>query len=217
MQPLILWDFNGTILDDVSLGIRAVNRMLAARGLAVLPSVEAYQAVFGFPIIDYYRRLGFDFSVEPYEKLAVEWVENYTREMNTLRLNEGFREAWAMLRKAGARQSILSSSEREMLRRQLSLLGIEDCFTEIYALDNIYAGGKAEMARLLLGETQEEAYLIGDTPHDADTARAIGARCVLYSGGHAARSTLETYGFPVVDQLTDAARLILDHTMNFLS
>ena len=211
MQPLILWDFNGTIIDDVALGIRAVNRMLSARGLPILLSRTAYQAVFGFPIIDYYRRLGFDFEREPYEALAVEWVENYTQELNTLQTQEGFKDAWRILDAHGARQCILSSSESGMLHRQLIQLGIADQFAEVYALDNIYAGGKAEMARRKLGEANRHAVLIGDTPHDAETARTIGARCILFSGGHAARSSLERCGCPVFDRLPDAAMWIAEN------
>ena len=73
----IIWDFNGTILDDVQLGIRCVNTMLSKRGLPVLPDVEAYRQVFGFPIEAYYRRLGFDFEKEDYHTvLAPEWVRS---------------------------------------------------------------------------------------------------------------------------------------------
>ena len=62
----LIWDFNGTILQDMDLGIRCTNTMLAERGLPVIPSVEAYREIFGFPIDEYYRRLGFDFEKEDY-------------------------------------------------------------------------------------------------------------------------------------------------------
>lgn len=37
----LIWDFNGTILQDVDLGIRCTNTMLSARNLAVIPSVAS--------------------------------------------------------------------------------------------------------------------------------------------------------------------------------
>ena len=61
----LIWDFNGTILQDMDLGIRCTNTMLTERGLPVIPSVEAYREIFGFPIDEYYRRLGFDFVLAP--------------------------------------------------------------------------------------------------------------------------------------------------------
>ena len=57
----VIWDFNGTILNDVRLGISCTNRMLEERGLPVIPDEDTYRGIFGFPIDDYYSRLGFDF------------------------------------------------------------------------------------------------------------------------------------------------------------
>jgi len=38
--------------------IQSANALLERYDLPRLGSVEAYRALFGFPIIDYYRRLG---------------------------------------------------------------------------------------------------------------------------------------------------------------
>ena len=74
----IVWDFNGTLLDDIMAGIDAVNVMLAQRGLATIESVDAYRELFCFPIIKYYAKLGFDFDKEDYYSvLAPEWVAMY--------------------------------------------------------------------------------------------------------------------------------------------
>lgn len=204
----VFWDFNGTVVDDVALGMRSVNRMLKKRGLPCLADTAAYHAVFCFPIREYYCRLGFDFERESYEKLAVEWVENYVSEESTLSLSSGFLRISDTLHSAGIRQIILSSSETEMLHRQLKILNVENRFDAIYGIDNIYAGGKIEMAKRCIGSTADRAVLIGDTTHDADTARAIGSDCILYAGGHGERSALSACGFPVVDHLTDLLPLL---------
>ena len=109
----------------------------------------------------------------------------------------------------GIKQIILSSSEKEMLLRHLRILGMENGFEHVIGLDNIYAGGKAETAKRLFGENQSDAVMIGDTPHDADTARAMGADCILYAGGHSGRDALLACGCPVVDNLTDVLKYIL--------
>ena len=41
-----IWDFNGTILDDVETGILSVNRLLLERGLKTLKSKEATFCIF---------------------------------------------------------------------------------------------------------------------------------------------------------------------------
>lgn len=75
----VVWDFNGTVLDDVEAGIRAVNDLLVARGLPCIADADAYRRVFRFPIKSYYEALGFDFKKETYEALAPQWVERYLR------------------------------------------------------------------------------------------------------------------------------------------
>ena len=57
----VIWDFNGTILDDVAAGIASVNKMLSDRSLPTIKDKEHYRKIFRFPIIEYYRSLGFDF------------------------------------------------------------------------------------------------------------------------------------------------------------
>lgn len=199
----VLWDFNGTIVNDVDLGILAVNKMLKKRNLPTLDSVEQYRRVFRFPVKEYYRLIGFDFQKESFEELAVEWVENYTAGEHMLRLNEGFLDIWQYLKNTGVQQMILSSSESAMLKRQLSLLEIDGKFDRILGTDNIYAGGKIEMAKRCLGTEVSHAVLIGDTIHDADTAAAIGADCILFSGGHSAEETLLAAGASIVSHLSE--------------
>lgn len=205
----VFWDFNGTVMDDVSHGIRCVNHMLSKRGLPTIDSVEEYHRVFRFPVKEYYRDAGFDFDKEPYEELAVEWVNLFVSGENSLTLCPGFTQVHSTLAQNGIRQIILSSSEKEMLLRHLRILGMDNGFDHVIGLDNIYAGGKAETAKRLFGENQSDAVMIGDTPHDAETARAMGADCILYSGGHAGRDSLLATGMPVVDDLRDVLPMIL--------
>lgn len=62
MRPeLILWDWNGTLLDDVQLCVDALNRLLARYGYPQRYDRDQYRAIFGFPVQEYYARAGFDF------------------------------------------------------------------------------------------------------------------------------------------------------------
>jgi len=200
---LIIWDFNGTLTDDVQIGIDSVNSVLARRNMPQIKDVEHYRSIFCFPIIDYYKKLGFDFEKEPYSIVANEWVKEYLSRENTMKLSKGAAEILENIKKKGITQIILSSSELGMLKRECELLGITDYFDAILGLDNIYAGGKAEMAREWAKGKKFNALFIGDTLHDLDTALAIGADCLLYSGGHDHLSKLEGAGVPVISSLLD--------------
>ena len=198
----ILWDFNGTILDDVQTGIDSVNFLLSCRGLPEIPSKEAYRQVFGFPIRDYYGRLGFDFSCEPYETVAVVWVDQYLERVKWAPLCPGVLRALDFFRKRGIKQSILSATKLEMLEGQLSDLGIRDYFEEVMGLDNIYATSKEALALSWKGRNPDaSAVMVGDTVHDFEVAQAMGIDCVLIAGGHQPTETLKRCGCLVLPDL----------------
>ncbi|MBE6546480.1 MAG: HAD family hydrolase [Ruminococcaceae bacterium] len=197
-----IWDFNGTILDDVEAGICAVNRLLADRGMPCLPNKEAYREVFGFPIRTYYERLGFDFAKEPYEVIAPLWVEQYLHYVKSAEVFPDVRDTLIRLRERGVRQVVLSATECGMLCEQLSELGLTDFFEEILGLDNIHAASKLSLAQDWRERHPDASVLwLGDTDHDAEVAERIGARCVLIARGHQSARSLGHLGVPVYGDL----------------
>lgn len=197
-----IWDFNGTILDDVDAGIFAVNELLAECGLQGIPDRAVYQETFGFPIRAYYQKIGFDFEKTPYEELAPRWVEKYLRYVSTAECFEDVAVTVKNLNARGVRQIVLSATEREMLVGQLEALGLFSEFEEILGLDNIHAASKLSLAQSWRERNRDvRVLLIGDTDHDVETARSIGAECVLVARGHQSRQRLKTLGVPVFDTL----------------
>ena len=83
----VIWDFNGTVLDDIGAGLDSLNEMLRDRGLPILRDQAALQEVFCFPVREYYRRVGFDFEKESYDDvLAPLWVEGYLARQDQVRI-----------------------------------------------------------------------------------------------------------------------------------
>lgn len=191
----IVWDFNGTLLDDLSACIFSANALLARHGLPPLRDTEAYRAVFGFPIEDYYRRLGFDFEKTPYSALAVEWVDLYNLYAKKASLFPSVPSLLARAREYGKRQLILSATQLGMLERQVEELGIRPFFDTLLGLDNIHAHSKTQLAVAWRKQNQNaRALLIGDTEHDLETARAMQADCILLCCGHRPESALRSCG-----------------------
>ena len=189
----IIWDFNGTILDDVQVSIESANRLLRSHGLPVIHTVEEYRKKFGFPIIDYYRRMGFDFEVTPYDELAVEWVAYYLEEKKKASVFGDIPTVLQRLREKGIAQIILSATETGMLEGQVRELGIRDYFDTLLGLSNIHAYSKEEIGRDWIATHPEAVPLmIGDTDHDAKVADAMGIDCILLACGHQQRAHLET-------------------------
>ena len=204
-----IWDFNGTIFDDVGASISAVNTLLAERGLKTLDSKDKYQEVFDFPIIDYYRRIGFDFDKEPYEVIAPLWVDLYLENSKKSGLFGDVISSLDFFEARGIKQSVLSASEKNMLTGQLRELGIYDRFEEIMGIDNIYAESKIALAKDWKHRHEgERALFIGDTTHDYETAEVLGADCYLISAGHQPEYKLRAAGenvkiFPSLSTLVE--------------
>lgn len=200
----IIWDFNGTLFADIDAGILSVNTMLRERSLPEIESVEAYREIFRFPVIDYYKDLGFDFDAEPFDVLAPIWIALYNKNSADAPLQEGAKETLEEFKKLDVPQLLLSATEINMLKGQLDGLGITKYFDEIMGLDNIHAHSKAAIALDWMARTPDAHPLfIGDSLHDAEVASAVGADCVLVANGHQSRKRLEQSGNPVFSSLPD--------------
>ena len=199
-----IWDFNGTILDDVETGILSVNTMLDKRGLRTIESKEEYRTLFHFPVIDYYRSLGFDFEKESYEKLAPEWVALYLEHVKHARMHPDVKETLSYFQSLGIRQTILSATEQQMLLEQVESLGIGHFFDEILGMDNIHAGSKLSLAvDWRRRHPDARVMFVGDTDHDVSTAKAMDADCFLIAVGHQSKEHLRSTGVPVFSSLTE--------------
>lgn len=198
----ILWDFNGTVLDDVGIGIETINLLLRSRGLPPLTGREEYHRHFRFPIEEYYRSVGFDFEKDPYAVLAHEWIAEYRARERTAPLCPGAAEALAYVKSRKIPQILFSATQREMLVQQVEALGIGGYFDWILGTENIYAEGKISIGKGWVEAVRPaRALLIGDTEHDAEAAREMGIECVLIAQGHQSEETLNATGCPVLPDL----------------
>lgn len=205
----ILWDFNGTILDDVQIGIDAVNVLLRRRNKPEIPSLAAYQQIFGFPVVDYYIRAGFDFTQEPYERVAPEWVSEYLARESLATVSPEVFQALDAFRGAGLRQFIVSVSELEMLKKQVAAHGLAGYFDGLYGLDNIHGGSKAAVVCGLARSLHGPAIMLGDTVHDAECAAEAKIPIILIAAGHQSFEKLSETGCPTVHTAMEACRMIL--------
>ena len=183
---MILWDWNGTLLDDGAFGIGIINEMLRRRGLPERTR-EDHGRLFDFPVRRYYERLGFDFLKEPFETVSHEFVDTYIAGACNCPLRVEARETLGKLRESGYRQGVLSASRQDYLDRFIAHFGLGSYFEELLGIDSVHAPGKADRGREWIGESgldPSRVLLIGDTRHDAEVAEAMGTDCWLLEGGH---------------------------------
>lgn len=207
----IIWDWNGTLLDDVDSAVNALNRMLAVRGLAPTTR-DYYRAHFGFPVRPFYAELGVDLAHEDWDRICVDFHRFVDNEPKILRTDAC--AALELARDAGVRQAILSALREDLLRRDVAAAGVADFFEAIYGVDNLDGASKLSRGHDLvrdraLSAPALELFFIGDTLHDVEVARELGAKCILVDDGHQTAERLAASGAPVAPTLTDAVRLVL--------
>ena len=207
MQRCLIWDWNGTLLDDVAAAVNALNRMLVKRGAQPI-TVERYRSRFGFPVRPFYAELGVDLGRWDWDDICEDFHSFIAAEPQEMRAET--RPALELAARLGFRQSILSALRQDLLEHALAANGIDGFFEHVFGVDNLDGASKLQRGRELmaaLGPEAEEPVLIGDTLHDAEVASALGARCILFSGGHQMPDRLAEVGCSVASSLVEAVRL----------
>ena len=204
-KEMIIWDWNGTLLNDVDMCVECMNVLLEKRKLRPLTR-ETYRDVFNFPVKDYYEKAGFDFSKEDFEVPAKEFMDLYHRLLPETDIFPCATTVLEYFRKQGFRQFIVSAMEHNSLVKTLKMRGILRYFEAVSGIDNIYAGGKTEMAGAFLerlGLPSERMIFIGDTLHDREVAQVLGVDYLLVAAGHQSKKRLLERTNRVVDRLSD--------------
>jgi phosphoglycolate phosphatase len=199
----IIWDWNGTLLDDTDFCRKIINRILIQNKLPAL-SLSKYRQIFTFPVQDYYQSAGLDFSKTSFEILGKDFIDEYESKKLTCSLHDNVVEILSAVKEEGIGQSVLSAYLHENLISILDHYKLTQYFDNISGLDNIYAGSKTHLGLKLIKDldvNKNEVLLIGDTLHDAEVAKAIGVNCILIADGHQAKEKLYSNGNLVLRDL----------------
>ena len=201
----IIWDWNGTLLNDVEVAVNSINRLLYDRNLVPL-TLMRYLDVFTFPVQDYYEVIGFDLIKEPFEIPAFQFITIYNKAVETCGLHKEVIPILSRLHAMGYRQFILSAMEQQQLEKTVNDHHVTQYFEGLYGLDNHYAMSKIEIGKSLIsknGLDAERILMIGDTIHDYEVAQAIGCKCILIPNGHQSKERLLISGANVVESLVE--------------
>lgn len=207
----IIWDWNGTLLDDVALNIGIVNSLLSERGADIIDSVDYYKREFGFPVIDFYRKVGFDLENEDFTLIARQYAFLFNERYPHAEIFPDAEEMLRLVKYSGKEQLIISATEQGYLLKQVDYFELSHYFTDILGVSDVLGSSKIERAKKWIAERNidpREVLFIGDTAHDYDTARAIGCDCVLVSRGHYSEDRLSETGCKVYENLSFVKELV---------
>lgn len=210
-MPTIIWDWNGTLLNDLDLCVSTINQLLKNRNLKTLNSAS-YKEVFSFPVKDYYEAVGFDFGKEDFSLPAGEFIELYNANVLKCELHSEVKPVLKHYKKQGNRQFVLSAMQQKMLDQTLKHQQIHSFFEATAGLEDHYAVSKIERGEELFKSyniDKQKTIMIGDTIHDFEVAEKLNIRSVLIANGHQSAERLKSTGAPVLNNLNELLSLDL--------
>lgn len=188
----VIWDWNGTLLNDVDFCRRIINRILVENNLPVL-SLKKYREIFTFPVQNYYQAAGLDFTKTSFEIMGKDFIDEYESKKLSCSLFDNAIDVLSGIQKQRIGQSVLSAYLHDNLVSILEHYQLTKYFDNIIGLDNIYAGSKTHLGLSLVEQLnipKDQILFIGDTLHDAEVAEAMGVKSILIANGHQEKNKL---------------------------
>ncbi|MFC7528072.1 HAD family hydrolase [Actinoplanes sp. GCM10030250] len=203
----LVWDWNGTLLDDLSLVVASTNQAFATVGGRAVEADE-HRRAFRRPVAEFYAEmLGRAVDEEEFGRLDRIFHDAYRVGLTDISLAA---DAMAAIKTWPGSQSLLSMWFHSELIPAVEGYGLAGLFSRIDGLRTEVGGDlkAGHLARHLagLGVAGETVVLIGDSLDDAAAAEAVGGKAVLYTGGFTDPSRLRASGLPVADTLVDAVK-----------
>tara|TARA_B100001123_G_C15216599_1_gene989489 strand:+ start:178 stop:846 length:669 start_codon:yes stop_codon:yes gene_type:complete len=185
----IIWDWNGTLVDDAWLFVELMNEVLKKRNLREITVLD-YKRAFCFPLEKYYERLGFDFKKEPYVVPSLEFIQLYNQNKYRPDLYPGIVSLIESLSLAGVKHYLLSAQNHDSLLDLIKYYQLGHLFERVQGTNNLHARGKGRLASSLLKSKRiasDRVLFIGDTNMDVEIALNNKASVVGLSFGHQSR------------------------------
>jgi phosphoglycolate phosphatase len=199
-----MWDWNGTLLNDIDICIESLNRLLDKRGKKRIGK-DLYLKFFRFPVIEFYHDLGFDFTTEDFKEVSDEYINHYISIESQSSLHSHAVDLLNYFQTRQIKQVVLSAMEQETLTRSITKHNIQHFFHAIVGVSNFFGHGKLDSAKEFIKNSSHlprHITLLGDTTHDYEVALQLGCNCILISGGHQPYEKLANTGVRVEKNLS---------------
>jgi phosphoglycolate phosphatase len=188
-KKFIVWDWNGTLLDDSDLVLECVNLILARVDFTPI-SIDKLREIQTAPFEVLYRSLGI-----PQEKIDILLSENhifhdyYESRSDSAPLRKGASDLLHRLKKNNVSNIIVSNHITDQIVRLLKKHDIQGLFDNVMAFSNSatqFSHPKGERVRHHIeaeGLNASNALIVGDTREEIGIARDLGMESIAITGG----------------------------------
>lgn len=184
----LIFDWSGTLADDLPCVLRTTNAMLEHFGQQAMTERE-FRERFRLPFTEFYDEVLPGVELEQLQK----FYRHHFPEDGEVPILEHAREMLAYGAATGRRLVLLSSAPLEHFEKQARTLGVRDFFERVACgvVDK-----REALVRLLkeMDMRPEETAFIGDMRHDIEAAHAAGVIGIAVATGYESVPVLMTVG-----------------------
>jgi len=201
----IIWDWNGTLLDDRWLCLEIINKICKKENIPPV-SENKYLETFKFPVIQFYQQLGFDFNKISFEEIAKLYIKEYEHKKTHSQLRKEAKKILKSFQNHKKDQYILSAYSQKELIEIIKHYNIHMFFKEISGLDNHYADSKLKNGIKMFQKHHlktSETIIIGDTTHDYEVAKSLNIDCILIENGHQSKEKIHVCPTLIITELNE--------------
>lgn len=187
----VIWDWNGTLLNDVHHAVNIINEILHDHELPKITQNQ-YKDIFGFPVRSYYQKLGFNMDL--FEELSHRFVDTFMDRISDCSLFPHTQPVLGKIKSMGKRQSILSATDQENLNWMMKRFELENFLDDWFGIGDKFASSKLEQGKKLIQKSEidpKDTVLIADTDHDLEVGKELGIEVILLSHGHQSEGRLK--------------------------
>jgi len=206
----IVWDWNGTLINDTSLCVDILNKILFLHDQPSI-SIEYYRNNFSFPVSAFYKIISLPSSGKKFDDVSLTFISEYRLKWKECNLQPGVLQILKLIKQLGLRQSILSAGNQSDVEVFLDHFKLESFFNQVFGTDNIKAEGKIELGKKFITDSNlrpDEILLVGDTIHDLQVANEIGCSVLFFSQGHNSNNQLSGYSVHIINDLMEVAQYL---------
>ena len=206
----IVWDWNGTLINDTSLCVDILNKILFLHDQPSI-SIEYYRNNFSFPVSAFYKIISLPSSGKKFDDVSLTFISEYRLKWKECNLQPGVLQILKLIKQLGLRQSILSAGNQSDVEVFLDHFKLESFFNQVFGTDNIKAEGKIELGKKFITDSNlrpDEILLVGDTAHDLHVANEIGCSVLLFNQGHNSNNQLSGYSVQIINDLMEVAQYL---------
>jgi pyrophosphatase PpaX len=200
MQPALLFDLDGTLIDSIALILASAHH--AFEGYAGrVPTDDEWRAEIGRPLVDAFR--GFVEHEAEVERLVGRYREHQLAHHDRLvRAYDGVIPVVQRLAAAGHPMALVTSKPDWLAHRALVHVGLDDVIRVVVGCDSCTRHKPhpepVERALVLLGTRPANAIFVGDSLHDVEAGRAAGVYTIAVTWGAFSAEQLRGSGADLV-------------------